>query len=229
MRNPARKKTRPMLSAFVDGELGPKERLFVERHLAACKESADEVADMRAVSSLLRTSLEEAAQEEDWAAFGDRVAAQLLPERLPFLERLRIQLAEIFTYRKSWVLAGTSAVALVALSLFIWTSPEEAVGYGSPQLHIKAVSAKGALVKTIVTHTETGDAIVWVVEETPAEEGEATPAEEGEATPAEEGEATPAEEGVALPAEAGAALPGKEEAKAPAPLLHNTPQQAGAL
>jgi len=170
MKNPARKKIRPLLSSFVDGELSPKERMLVERHVASCKESADEVADMRALSKLVRTSMEEAAEEEAWAGFPDKVMGQLLPERLPLLLRLRLWLSEVFTYQRGWVVAGSFAVALACLGMVMWTSSTEPAGYASPHLSIKTVSAKGAALKTIITHTETGDAVIWVVEETPPEE-----------------------------------------------------------
>jgi hypothetical protein len=124
---------------------------------------------------------------------------RLLPEKLPFFRRLHIQLSEVFTYQRSWVLAGSFAAALVCFGVFMWARPAEPVGYGSPHLSIKTVSAKGgAALKTIVTHTETGDAVVWVVEETPAL------AEEGEA-------------------------PLTEEGGAPSPKLNLTPNKAGAL
>jgi hypothetical protein len=173
MKNPARKKIRPMLSSFVDGELSPRERMFVERHLESCEESAREVDDIRAVSTLVRTTMEEAAKQEDWTGFADKVMGCLPPERLPFWRRFHIQFGEVFTYQRSWVLAGSAAAVLLCLSVFMWTSSAEPTGYASPHLSIKTVSAKGgAALKTIVTHTETGDAIVWVVEETPAPGGE---------------------------------------------------------
>jgi hypothetical protein len=179
MKNPARKKIRPMLSPFVDGELSPRERMLVERHLASCKESADEAADMRALSKLLRAGMEEAAEQEDWSAFSDQLLSRVLPEKLPFFQRLRIQLSEVFTYQRHWVLAGASAMALACLGVFMWTSPAEPVGYGSPHLSIKTVSAKGSsALKTIVTHTETGDAVVWLIEEASEEAEKAAPQEE---------------------------------------------------
>jgi len=166
MKNPARKKIRPLLSPFVDGELSPHERMLVERHLASCEESAQEVADMRALSSCVQATMEEVAQQEDWSGFPNEVLSRILPEKLPFFQRFRIQLAEIFTYQRNWVFAGAFAVVLVCFSFFMWMRPAEPAGYGRADLSIKTVSAKGgAALKTIVTHTESGDAVVWVVEE----------------------------------------------------------------
>jgi len=183
MRNPARKKYRPLFSAFVDGELSPQQRMHIERHLAACPESAQEVADMRALSTLMRTTLEEAAQEEAWEGFADRLMGQLAPERLPWRQRLGVWLSEVFTYRRGWVAAGALAVP-ACIGIFMWASPAEPVGYASPHLAIKTVSAKGGTaLKTMVTHTETGDAIIWVVEETPTEEAEEAKAPSEEEAP----------------------------------------------
>jgi len=172
MENPAHKKFRPLLSAFMDGELGPRERRLVERHLASCKESAQELEALQALSEGIRTAMEEAAEEEDWSTFASEVLAQLPPEKLPFFQRLKIQLVESFTYQRGWVLAGACALLLVCLSTYIWMRPAEPVGYGSPHLSIQTVTAKaGASLKTIITQTESGDAVVWLVEET-APEGE---------------------------------------------------------
>jgi len=182
MKNPARKKMRPLLSPFVDGELGPRERILVEQHMACCTQSAQEAADLRALSSLVRLGMEEAAEEEDWSTFSGQVMERLLPEKLPFFQRLHIQLAELWAYKRSWVAAGATAAALVVLGFVMWTSPAPPTGYKNTHLSIQTVSTKGPSLKTIVTHTETGDAIVWVVEESPPEEGEAkTPFEEEKA------------------------------------------------
>ena len=54
MKNPARKTFEPMLSPYVDGELSPEERQNVERHIAADKDSAAQVAAFRAASGLAR-------------------------------------------------------------------------------------------------------------------------------------------------------------------------------
>ena len=58
MKNPARKTFEPLLSPYVDGELSPEERQAVERHIAADKDSAAQVADFRAASGLTRLSFE---------------------------------------------------------------------------------------------------------------------------------------------------------------------------
>ncbi|MCL2013036.1 MAG: zf-HC2 domain-containing protein [Cystobacterineae bacterium] len=184
MKNLARKKFRPLLSAFVDGELAANKRVLVERHLASSKESTDEVADMRTLSTWLCTAMEEAANQENWSTFADEVLSGLPPEKLPFFQRLKIRLSELFTYQRNWVLAVGTAVGCVALSLFMWTRPAEPVGYASPHLSIQTVTAKaGSSLKTIVTQTESGDAVVWVVEETKAQE-EAPPGVAEEKAPA---------------------------------------------
>jgi len=48
-------KTRILLSAMIDGEISPKERLMLRRHLAvcpACKEERDELNTLRAFMSI---------------------------------------------------------------------------------------------------------------------------------------------------------------------------------
>src|SRR5258706_3923698 len=110
--NPARKKFKPMLSAFVDGELSPEERVQVEQHIVASKESAMEVADMRAASGLMRLTFEQAAEGEDWKDFSNQVLAKLTPERAPLLQRLALSLSEMFTYQRRPFLTLAGAVAL---------------------------------------------------------------------------------------------------------------------
>jgi len=144
--------------------------MLVEHHLASCEESAREVEAMRRVSNGLGALMEETAEKEDWSAFSKGVLAHLTPEKLPFFQRLKIQFVESFTYQRGWILAGMSAVVLIGLSTYIWVRPSEPVGYGRPHLSIQTVTAKaGSSLKTIVTQTETGDAVVWMVEEAQAE------------------------------------------------------------
>ncbi|MEA2576052.1 MAG: hypothetical protein QOH93_3350, partial [Chloroflexia bacterium] len=45
---------RPLISAYLDGEVTPEERRSVERHLASCEECRHVLAEYRAIGSDLR-------------------------------------------------------------------------------------------------------------------------------------------------------------------------------
>lgn len=166
MTNPARKRFRPLLSAYVDGELSPEERREVEAHLAVNKESAMEVADLRAAAGILRLSLEQKADEEDWKDFSGNVMSRLVPEKLPFFERLQLSASEMFTYNRPVMLTASLAgafAAAVAVAVTLQVAPR--VGYGQERLEVQAVKVEqGAHVAPVVMQTDNGDAIIWTVE-----------------------------------------------------------------
>ncbi len=169
MTNPARNKFLPMLSPYVDGELTPEERQQVEQHLANNKESAAQVADLRAADALMRHALEMQADTIDWKAFSDDVMSKVTPEKLPFFDRLQLSLSEMFTYQRGPLLAGFAGAAIaVAIAVPVsmkFATPE---GYGATKMRVQTVSVEeNATVKPVVMETDTGDAIIWVVETTP--------------------------------------------------------------
>jgi hypothetical protein len=166
MKNPAREKFLPMLSPYVDGELTPEERQLVEQHLANNKESAAQVADFRAGDALMRHALEMQADSMDWKGFTDDVMAKVTPEKLPFFDRLKLSLSEMFLYQRGPLVAGfVGAAAAVAIAVPVsmkFATPE---GYGASQVKVTNISVEeNALVKPLVMETDTGDAIIWVVE-----------------------------------------------------------------
>jgi anti-sigma factor RsiW len=165
--NPARKKFEPMLSPFVDGELSPQERQQVEQHLQANKESAMQVADFRAASGLMRLTFESQADQEDWKDFANQVLSKLTPEKPPLLERLKTSLSELFTYQRgAFVGAMVTAALMVAVgaTAFLMGSGSRP-GYANEQMQLQAVKVdQGAKVAPVVMETDSGDAIIWMVD-----------------------------------------------------------------
>lgn len=168
MKNPAREKFLPMLSPYVDGELTPEERQLVEQHLQNNKESAAQVADFRAGDGLMRNALEMQGDDVDWKKFTEDVMARVTPEKLPLLERLKLSFGEMFTYQRGPLVAGlVGAVAAVAIAIPLTLSlmgqaPE---GYGAGRVEVQTVSVDTeATVKPVVYETESGDAVIWVVD-----------------------------------------------------------------
>jgi anti-sigma factor RsiW len=169
MKNPAREKFLPLLSPYVDGELSPQERQLVEQHLANNRESAGQVADFRAADALVRHAFEMRADEIDWKDFSDSVMSKVTPEKLPFWEGLRVAWSERLTYQRGPVVAGLiGAAAAVAIAVPLslnWATPE---GYGANQMKVQRVSVEeDATFKPVVMETESGDAIIWVMEASP--------------------------------------------------------------
>ena len=169
MKNPAREKFLPMLSPYVDGELTPEERQLVEQHLANSKESTGQVADFRAADGLMRHALEMRADEMDWKAFAEDVMAKVTPEKLPLLERMKISLSEMFIYQRGPLLAGFAAAALAVLIAVPVTmkfaTPD---GYGGSKVEVQTVSVEDtATFRPVVMETDTGDAVIWVIESVP--------------------------------------------------------------
>lgn len=187
MKNPARKKFEPMLSPYIDGELSPEERQQVEQHLASNKESADQVADFRAMGGLIRHSMDMAADEIDWKDFSNDVMARVVPEKLPLGERLKLFFSETFAYQRGPMLTGAAlATAACAIAVVVLTGGNP-TGYAQPNMSLQAVTVdtgSALQVQPVVMKTRGGDSIIWMVEETPAAPEAKKPDEKN----AEEGE-----------------------------------------
>lgn len=169
MKNPARKTFELLLSPYVDGELSPEQRLAVERHIAADKDSAAQVADFRAAAGLTRLSFEMLADEQDFTEFANQVMARVTPQRLPLIERLKLSMSEMFTYQRgTLVTVGAMACAVLAVvGTVARFSTQDNVGYSNPNFEVQTVSVDtGAKVRQVVLETEKGDAIIWMVDET---------------------------------------------------------------
>lgn len=169
MKNPAREKFLPMLSPYVDGELTPEERQLVEQHLANSRESTGQVADFRAADGLMRHALEMQADQVDWKAFADDVMAKVTPEKLPLFERLKLSVSEMFTYQRGPLLAGFAAAALAVLvAVPVTMKVATPDGYGATKMQVQTVSVEdNSKFKPVVSITDDGDAIIWVVDSTP--------------------------------------------------------------
>ena len=168
MKNPAREKFLPMLSPYVDGELTPEERQQVDQHLQNNKESAAQVADFRAGDGLMRNALDMQADDVDWKKFTEDVMGRVTPEKLPLFERLKLTFSEMFLYQRGPMVAGlVGAAAAVAIAIpltmsLVGQAPE---GYGAGRVEVQTVSVDTeATVKPVVYETESGDAVIWVVD-----------------------------------------------------------------
>ncbi len=74
------------LGAYLDGELAEDRRAWVEEHLAGCPECQKELAELRALSTLLHADPSPAFLEND-AAFTARVVRRLPRPSRPFSRR----------------------------------------------------------------------------------------------------------------------------------------------
>ena len=181
MKNPARKTFEPLLSPYVDGELTPEERQAVERHIAADKDSAAQVADFRAASELTQLSFEMLADEQDFTDFANQVMARVTPQKLPIFERLKLSMSEMFTYQRgTLVTAGAMAFALALMvGAVVKLSGQDTEGYANARVEVQTVQVDtDAKVRPVVMETEKGDAIIWMIEDGTAKKNDETRGEE---------------------------------------------------
>jgi anti-sigma factor RsiW len=166
MKTPGHDELLPLLSAYVDGELTAPERQAVEARLAADPGAARLVEDLRASGALLRTALEQEADQVDWKALTSSVMSGLEPHRLPLLQRLRLELSELLTWHRGPMLAGAlGAVAAVAIAIPLTLSLATPDGYGAARVRVQTVAVEeAAQVKPVVMETDDGDAVIWVVD-----------------------------------------------------------------
>jgi anti-sigma factor RsiW len=155
----------PKLSPFIDGELSRREREDVEKHLAACKTCVARAADFRAESALIRVGMEMLTDEVDFRDFSQRVMARLTPERPPLLERWKLSLGELFTYRRPVMVSiGAAGMAAAVVLVSLLTRGNGLEGYASPRMAVQAVTTDPeAHVAPVVMKSEGGDAIIWLV------------------------------------------------------------------
>jgi hypothetical protein len=120
----------------------------------------------------MRHALELQADEVDWKKFTDDVMARITPDRLPFFDRLKLTLSELFTYQRGPLLAGLAgAAAAVAIAVPLALSMATPEGYGARSVQVKTVSVESnATVKPVVMEDD-GDAIIWVVETAASPDG----------------------------------------------------------
>jgi len=148
-----------LLSAYLDGELAPAEREAVERALASDARLRQALDSLRTVTVAVRRTVQVEADRADFSGLADRVLARV-PRSPSFLERLRSR----------WVPVGGLLVAAAAAAVFLLRPAEVAP---VPQgVVVQSATAEGpAEVQPVVMKTETGDAIIWLVEHPDASGG----------------------------------------------------------
>jgi|SoiMethySBSTD1v2_1073268.scaffolds.fasta_scaffold1454565_2 anti-sigma factor RsiW len=152
--NPA---TLQLLSAYVDGELTAAERETVERALSADPRLRELERSMRGLGSAVRALSGAEVTKADFSGLADRVMARVA-RRPGLLDRIRE------AWRWPWVpLGGLVAVAAAAFFVFgpaVSTAPTAA---GVVVQSATADTSQNQL-QPVVLKTETGDAIIWLVD-----------------------------------------------------------------
>jgi len=152
--NPA---TLQLLSAYVDGELTAAERETVERALAADPRVREIERSMRGLGSAVRTLSEAEVAKADFAGLSDRVMARV-SRRPGLLARLREAV------RGPWLPVG-GLVAVAAAAVFVFRPVTPAPRVESVGVDVTSASADSQPeLRPVVLKTESGDAIIWLVE-----------------------------------------------------------------
>lgn len=145
-----------LLSAYLDGELTAAERETVERALAADPRMREVERSMRGLGSAMRAASEAEVAKADFSALADRIMARV-PRRPGVMDRLRAALSRS--------LLPIGGVVAIAAGAFFALRPAVPAG---PVTGVDVQSA--SVVETqpelrpVVHKTETGDAIIWLVE-----------------------------------------------------------------
>ena len=166
------------LSPLMDGELPAAERVRVEAHLASCSQCSARAADFRAESAMVRLGMELLADEVDFRDFTKNVMARIAPEAVPFPERWKVSLRELFTYRRGMMVsfAGAAAALLAFAPLLLRSGLPE--GYASERMAVQAVSTNPeAHVAPVVLSGDSGNAIIWLVSHKHVLDGNPAPLE----------------------------------------------------
>jgi anti-sigma factor RsiW len=153
--------TPELLSAYLDGELAPADREAVERALASDARLRRSLESLRTVTVAVGRAVLAEADRADFSGLADRVLARV-PRSPTFLERLRSR----------WIPVGGLLVAAAAAAVFFLRPPPPEVGPVPSGVTVQSVTADGpAEVQPVVMKTETGDAIIWLVEHPDASSG----------------------------------------------------------
>ncbi|HET9036275.1 MAG TPA: zf-HC2 domain-containing protein [Myxococcaceae bacterium] len=152
--NPA---TLQLLSAYVDGELTAAERETVERALVADPRLRELERSMRGLGSAVRALSDAEVTKADFSGLADRVMARV-SRRPGFLDRVRE------AWRRPWLPVG-GLVAVAAAAFFIF-GPAASTGPTAPGVVVQSASADSSQnqLQPVVLKTETGDAIIWLVD-----------------------------------------------------------------
>jgi anti-sigma factor RsiW len=112
-----------LLNRFFDGELGPDESARMAHHLKYCRSCQEALRDNQSVSTLLRTSLDEALARINLEEVEEGVLALIDRKRGPWWMKLRDQ----FVSKKFYVPAAAAATGLVLFFALV-TGPDPALG-----------------------------------------------------------------------------------------------------
>jgi len=146
-----------LLSAYLDGELTAAERETVERALAADPQMREVERSMRGLGSAMRAASEAEVAKADFSALADRIMARV-PRRPGVLDRLRA------VWSRPWLpVGGLVAVAAAAFFALRPVASEAPVASGV-DVQSASVGESQPELKPVVLKTETGDAIIWLVE-----------------------------------------------------------------
>jgi anti-sigma factor RsiW len=152
--NPA---TLQLLSAYVDGELTAAERETVERALVADPRLREVERSMRGLGSAVRALSEAEVTKADFSRLTDQVMARVA-RRPGLADRLRE------AWRRPWLPVG-GMVALAAAAFFAFR-PVVPTGPTAAGVVVQSASADSSpnQLQPVVLKTETGDAIIWLVD-----------------------------------------------------------------
>lgn len=123
------------LERYLDEELGGSEQRRTTRHIEACPACQSRLEGLRLGADLLRSHLDEIAEQADFAGFEQRVLAALEAQRPPALgERLWLWLREsLVHHRAAWVASAATAAALMLLvGLLAPTGPGPRIALPDP-------------------------------------------------------------------------------------------------
>jgi anti-sigma factor RsiW len=151
--NPA---TLQLLSAYVDGELTAAERETVERALVADPRLRELERSMRGLGSAVRALSEAEVTRADFSGLADRVMARVA-RRPGVLDHLRA------VWSRPWLPIG--GLVAVAAGAFFALRPVAPVGPIASGVIVQSATADSQPeFRPVVLKTETGDAIIWLVE-----------------------------------------------------------------
>ena len=150
--NPA---TLQLLSAYVDGELAASDRETVERALAADPRLREIERSMRGLGAAVRALSEAEVAAVDFTGVADRVLGRV-SRRPGVLDRFREAL------RRPWLPVG--GLIAVAAAAFFFLRPVEPPASAAGVVVQSVTADTPAQLQPVVLKTETGDAIIWLVE-----------------------------------------------------------------
>ena len=147
--------TLQLLSAYVDGELTAAERETVERALAADPRVRELERSMRGLGGAVRALSEAQVAQADFSGLTDRVLGRV-SRRPSVLARLRE------AWRRPWFPIG--GLVAVAVGAFFALQPVAQAPRAAGVVVQSATADTPAQLQPVVLKTESGDAIIWLVE-----------------------------------------------------------------